>query len=129
MLRVVRLHTTSYRLAVAGLSVFAVLFAPAADRWLRGSTQSDPAPVEARVLAPTIREAVAAASPKQILRQLPKREPPSRAASLAGALASSGAAAQPVWAFLADSDRREPSQRLTVLGEPPPRAPPWAQAA
>jgi hypothetical protein len=126
MLPVVGLHTTSYRWAVAGLAVFAVLFAPAADRWLRGSTQSDPAPVEARVLAPTIREAVAAASPKQILRHLPNREPLSRAESLAGAVASSGAAAQPVWAFLADSVRREPSQRLIVLGEPPPRAPPRA---
>jgi hypothetical protein len=109
--------------------MFAVLFAPAADRWLVGSTQGASAPVEARVLAPTIREAVAAASPKHILRHLPVRDQPSLKEPLTAAVASIAAAALLLWALLSAGTRRALSQRLIVLGDLGPRAPPPFQAA
>jgi hypothetical protein len=108
------------------LAVFAVLFAPAADRWLKGSADSDPAPVEARILAPTIREAVAAASPKRILHRLPTRDHPSPTASVTEAVTSSAAARRLVWAFLSAGLWVGTPQRVTVLRELAPRAPPPA---
>lgn len=112
---------------MAGLAVFAVLFAPA-DRW---PLESSPVPgaIDPRILAPTVRDAVVAASPRIKARSIDIAEQRSGPESIFPSVALATLAVLLVASLVArglPGSRRLP---LVLLRSLVPRAPPLAQAA
>lgn len=125
----VTLWTPGVRWAVVFLAVSAVLFAPATYERPEGSTQAPPPPIEARILAPTVREGIVAALPKLSTRHLQTGDHRSRPESVAFAIASAAAAVLLIGAsFAAGFPSRRSGPSLIFFRNPVPRGPPGLQA-
>lgn len=114
----------SMRWPVAFLAVFALLFAPAGDEPV-GSTRSARERVDPRIIAPTVREGIAAAGTKLTIRHLQVTEQRDRWESIPLAVASAAAALLLVLgASLAVGLPSGSRPRLIALRALVPRAPP-----
>jgi hypothetical protein len=114
------------RSTVALLAIAAILFAPAAEDGFPGLSQSEPAPIEARLLAPTVREGMVAA--KLSTSHLEDGDQ-SQPRPFGFALLASAVAVLVIGAVFAGSDlSRRTSAGLSFSGIRAPRAPPGLRA-
>lgn len=111
---------------MAFLAISAVLFAPAAYDGFSGSPQSEPAPIEARVLAPTVREGMVAAKLSRSHLQAGDQSQPK---PFAFAIPAAAVAALLIGAFFAVGlPLRRNSQAFAFFRIRVPRGPPGLQA-
>lgn len=125
----VRSWASGARWAVTLVAVSAVLFAPAANESPLGLTQSPRVPIEARVLAPTVREGIVATDPRLTIRHPRTGDFRSWPEAVAFAIAAAAAAMLLTGASLAGGLPSRSGPRLIVFRNPVPRGPPGLQAA
>jgi hypothetical protein len=113
---------------VACLAVLAVVFAPTTGEGPEGSPAYAREPIETRTLAPTVREATVAVSPKMGARRLRVDLQRSLRESVPPAATSIATVLLLLWASFAAGNLVGSRSRLIPLRNVVPRGPPGLQA-